>query len=45
MAGLESVLEHQRKLHEEKERIEDALVKERVLKKASVSYLELELIF
>ena len=32
----ESVLEQQRKLHEERERLEDALVKERILKKPSV---------
>ncbi len=32
----ESVLEQQRKLHEERERLEDALVKERLLKKPSV---------
>ena len=32
----ESVLEQQRKLHEERERLEDALVKERALKKPSV---------
>lgn len=37
MAGFESVLERQRKLHEERERLEDALVKERVIKKTSVS--------
>jgi hypothetical protein len=33
----ESVLEQQRKLHEERERLEDALVKERMLKKPTVS--------
>ena len=32
----ESVLEQQRKLHEERERLEDALVKEMVLKKPTV---------
>lgn len=32
----ESVLEQQRKLHEERERLEDALVKERLLKKPSM---------
>lgn len=32
----ESVLEQQRKLHEERERLEDALVKERILKKPTV---------
>ena len=34
---MESVLEQQRKLHEERERLEDALVKERLLKKPTVS--------
>lgn len=32
----EGVLEHQRKLHEERERLEDALVKEKILKKPTV---------
>ncbi len=36
---MESVLEQQRKLHEERERLEDALVKERLLKKPTVSVL------
>ena len=36
----ESVLEHQRKLHEERERLEDALVKEKSLKKPTVSTME-----
>ncbi len=37
MAGVgDSIIEHQRKLHEERERVEDALVKERALKKPSV---------
>ena len=34
----ESVLEQQRKLHEERERLEDALVKERILKKPTVRH-------
>ena len=34
---MDSVLEEQRKLHEERERIEDALVKEKMLKKSTVS--------
>lgn len=34
---METVLEQQRKLFEERERIEDALVKERLLKKNTVS--------
>ncbi len=34
---MESVLEQQRKLLEERERVEDALVKEKMLKKATVS--------
>ena len=40
----ESVLEHQRKLHEERERLEDALVKEKSLKKPTVSKLIMELV-
>jgi len=36
-ATSDSIIEQQRKLHEERERIEDALVKERALKKNSVS--------
>ena len=36
---MESVIEQQRKLHEERERVEDAIVKEKALKKASVSNL------
>ena len=35
--SMESVIEQQRKLHEERERIEDAVVKEKTLKKATVS--------
>lgn len=35
----EGVLEQQRKLHEERERLEDALVKERILKKPTVRTL------
>ena len=34
---MESVLEQQRRLHEERERVEDALMKERMMKKSSVS--------
>ena len=34
---MESVIEQQRKLHEERERLEDAIVKEKTLKKATVS--------
>jgi hypothetical protein len=34
---MESVIEQQRKLHEERERLEDAIVKEKALKKATVS--------
>ena len=33
---MNSVLEQQRRLHEERERIEDAILKELLLKKASV---------
>lgn len=35
--SMESVIEQQRKLHEERERLEDAIVKEKTLKKATVS--------
>ena len=35
---MESILEQQRKLHEERERVEDAVVKEKALKKASVRH-------
>ena len=34
---MDSILEDQRKLHEERERLEDALVKEKMLKKTTVS--------
>ena len=34
---MESILEEQRKLHEERERLEEAMVKEKILKKNSVS--------
>ena len=34
---MEGVLEQQRKLHEERERLEDAIVKEKALKKSFVS--------
>ena len=34
---MNSVLEQQRRLHEERERIEDAILKELLLKKTSVS--------
>ena len=34
---MDTVIEQQRKLLEERERVEDALVKEKMLKKASVS--------
>ena len=34
---MESVIEQQRKLHEERERLEDAIVKEKTLRKATVS--------
>ena len=37
--AMESIIEQQRKLHEERERLEDAIVKERALKKATVSCL------
>ena len=36
---MESVLEEQRRIHEEKERLEDALVKENILKKTTVSIM------
>ena len=34
---MDNVLEQQRKLHEERERLEDAVAKESLLKKATVS--------
>ena len=34
---MDTVLEQQRRLHEERERVEDALMKERMLKKSNVS--------
>ena len=34
---MDSILEDQRKLHEERERLEDALVKEKMLKMTTVS--------
>lgn len=34
---MDNVLEQQRKLHEERERLEDAISKESLLKKATVS--------
>ena len=37
--SMESVIEQQRKLHEERERLEDAIVKEKTLKKATVSWM------
>lgn len=36
---MESIIENQRKLHEEKERTEDCLISELIYKKNSVSYL------
>ena len=36
---MESVLEEQRRIHEERERLEEAVVKEKMLKKNSVSIL------
>jgi hypothetical protein len=38
---MDSILEDQRKLHEERERIEEALVKEMMSKKSSVSLIKL----
>ena len=36
MVTMDTVLEQQRRLHEERERVEDALMKEMILKKNSV---------
>ena len=33
---MESVIEQQRKLHEERERVEDSIVREMILKKSTV---------
>lgn len=41
---MDNVLEQQRKLHEERERLEDAVAKESLLKKGTVSIHIMELI-
>ena len=40
--AMDNVIEQQRELHEERERLEDALVKERILKKPTVCRLVVE---